>query len=139
VRDGNEWVLNGVKQFITSGKNAQVAIVFAVTDKAAGKKGISAFIVPTDAPGYVVARIEEKMGQHASDTGADPPRELPHPGAESARRGRRGLPHRAGQPRSRPHRHRRPVGRHGARGLRGGAAYARSARPSASSSSSTRR
>ncbi len=65
---GNEWVLNGVKQFITSGKNAQVAIVFAVTDKAAGKKGISAFIVPTDAPGYVVARIEEKMGQHASDT-----------------------------------------------------------------------
>ena len=68
ARDGHEWVLNGVKQFITSGKNAQVAIVFAVTDKAAGKKGISAFIVPTDAPGYVVARIEEKMGQHASDT-----------------------------------------------------------------------
>jgi hypothetical protein len=68
VREGNEWVLNGVKQFITSGKNAQVAIVFAVTDKAAGKKGISAFIVPTDAPGYVVARVEEKMGQHASDT-----------------------------------------------------------------------
>lgn len=68
VRDGNEWVLNGVKQFITSGKNAQVAIVFAVTDKAAGKKGISAFIVPTDAPGYIVARVEEKLGQHASDT-----------------------------------------------------------------------
>ncbi len=68
ARDGHEWVLNGVKQLITSGKNAQVAIVFAVTDKAAGKKGISAFIVPTDAPGYVVARIEEKMGQHASDT-----------------------------------------------------------------------
>jgi alkylation response protein AidB-like acyl-CoA dehydrogenase len=67
-KTGNDWVLNGVKQFITSGKNAQVAIVFAVTDKAAGKKGISAFIVPTDAPGYVVARIEEKMGQHASDT-----------------------------------------------------------------------
>ena len=68
MKDGGEWVLNGVKQFITSGKNAQVAIVFAVTDKAAGKKGISAFIVPTDAPGYVVARVEEKMGQHASDT-----------------------------------------------------------------------
>ncbi|MBE7461170.1 MAG: acyl-CoA dehydrogenase family protein [Zoogloeaceae bacterium] len=68
VRDGNEWVLNGVKQFITSGKHAQVAIVFAVTDKTAGKKGISAFIVPTDAPGYIVARVEEKMGQHASDT-----------------------------------------------------------------------
>jgi butyryl-CoA dehydrogenase len=62
------WRLNGVKQFITSGKNADVAIVFAVTDRAAGKKGISAFIVPTGTPGYVVARIEEKSGQHASDT-----------------------------------------------------------------------
>jgi butyryl-CoA dehydrogenase len=68
VRDGDEWVLNGVKQFITTGKNAQVAIVFAVTDAAAGKKGISAFIVPTGTPGYIVARIEEKLGQHASDT-----------------------------------------------------------------------
>ena len=62
------YVLNGVKQFITSGKNGDVAIVMAVTDKAAGKKGISAFIVPTDTPGYTVARIEDKMGQHASDT-----------------------------------------------------------------------
>ncbi|MBI3525427.1 MAG: acyl-CoA dehydrogenase family protein [Betaproteobacteria bacterium] len=68
VKEGNEWILNGVKQFITSGKNAQVAIVFAVTDRSAGKKGISAFIVPTDTPGYIVARIEEKLGQHASDT-----------------------------------------------------------------------
>src|SRR5690606_29173504 len=51
-----------------SGKNAQIAIVFAVTDPAAGKKGISAFIVPTDTPGYRVARLEAKMGQHASDT-----------------------------------------------------------------------
>jgi len=67
-RDGDHFVLNGVKQFITTGKNAQVAIVFAVTDKAAGKKGISCFLVPTDTPGYIVARIEEKMGQHASDT-----------------------------------------------------------------------
>nr|MCU0898250.1 acyl-CoA dehydrogenase family protein [Burkholderiales bacterium] len=67
-RDGDHWVLNGVKQFITSGKNADVAIVFAVSDKAAGKKGISAFIVPTGTPGYVVARVEEKLGQHASDT-----------------------------------------------------------------------
>ncbi|MCP5419790.1 MAG: acyl-CoA dehydrogenase family protein [Gammaproteobacteria bacterium] len=67
-RDGNDYVLAGEKQFITSGKNAQLAIVFAVTDPAAGKKGISAFIVPTDTPGYVVARIEEKMGQHGSDT-----------------------------------------------------------------------
>jgi hypothetical protein len=61
-------VLNGVKQFITSGKNADVAIVLAVTDKAAGKRGISAFIVETRTPGYIVARIEEKLGQHASDT-----------------------------------------------------------------------
>jgi hypothetical protein len=66
--DGDYFVLNGVKQFITTGKYAQVAIVFAVTDKAAGKKGISCFLVPTDTPGYVVARLEEKMGQHASDT-----------------------------------------------------------------------
>ncbi len=68
VLDGDSYVLNGVKQFITSGKNGDVAIVMAVTDKAAGKKGISAFIVPTNIPGYTVARIEDKMGQHASDT-----------------------------------------------------------------------
>ena len=68
VRDGDGYVLNGVKQFITSGKNGDVAIVMAVTDKAAGKKGISAFVVPTSTPGYVVARIEDKLGQHASDT-----------------------------------------------------------------------
>jgi len=68
ARDGDAYVLNGVKQFITSGKNGDVAIVMAVTDKAAGKRGISAFIVPTNTPGYTVARIEDKMGQHASDT-----------------------------------------------------------------------
>ncbi len=66
-KDGH-YVLNGVKQFITSGKNADIAIVFAVTDKAGGKRGISAFVVPTSASGYVVARIEDKTGQHASDT-----------------------------------------------------------------------
>ncbi|NPT58506.1 acyl-CoA dehydrogenase family protein [Paraburkholderia elongata] len=68
TRDGDGYVLNGVKQFITSGKNGNVAIVTAVTDKAAGKRGISAFIVPTDTKGYVVARVEEKLGQHSSDT-----------------------------------------------------------------------
>lgn len=68
VRDGDHWVLNGSKMFITSGKHAGVAIVFAVTDPAAGKKGISAFIVPTDTPGYTVVRVEDKLGQHASDT-----------------------------------------------------------------------
>jgi len=66
--DGDHYVLNGVKQFITSGQNGDVAIVMAVTDKAAGKKGISAFIVPTATPGYTVARVEDKLGQHASDT-----------------------------------------------------------------------
>lgn len=68
VRDGDHYVLNGTKQFITSGKNGDVAIVMTVTDKAAGKKGISAFWVPTDTPGYIVAGIEQKMGQHSSDT-----------------------------------------------------------------------
>jgi len=68
VRDGDEWVINGVKQFITTGKHADVAIVFAVTDKAAGKKGISCFLVPTATQGYIVASLENKMGQHASDT-----------------------------------------------------------------------
>ncbi|MBI2234569.1 MAG: acyl-CoA dehydrogenase family protein [Micavibrio aeruginosavorus] len=68
VRDGDDYIISGAKQFITSGKNGHVVIVFAVTDPAAGKKGISAFIVPTDTPGYNVARIEEKMGQHSSDT-----------------------------------------------------------------------
>jgi len=67
-RDGDFYVLDGVKQFITSGKHGDVAIVMAVTDRSAGKRGISAFLVETATPGYVVARLEEKMGQHASDT-----------------------------------------------------------------------
>jgi hypothetical protein len=67
-RDGDHYVLNGAKQFITSGKNGNVIIVFAVTDPEAGKKGITAFIVPTDTPGYQVVRVEEKLGLHASDT-----------------------------------------------------------------------
>jgi alkylation response protein AidB-like acyl-CoA dehydrogenase len=67
-RDGDEYILNGAKQFITSGRNGQTVIVFAVTDPDAGKRGISAFIVPTDTPGYKVLRVEDKLGQHASDT-----------------------------------------------------------------------
>lgn len=67
-RDGDHYVIDGAKQFITSGKNGQVVIVFAATDPALGKKGISAFIVPTDTPGYQVVRVEEKLGLHASDT-----------------------------------------------------------------------
>jgi butyryl-CoA dehydrogenase len=65
---GDRYVLNGIKQFITTGKNADIAVVFGVTDKAAGKKGISAFIIETKTPGYVVARVEDKLGQRASDT-----------------------------------------------------------------------
>ncbi len=67
-RDGDHFVLNGVKQFITTGKHAHMAIVFAVTDKAAGKKGISCFLIPCNTPGFIVGRTEDKMGQHASDT-----------------------------------------------------------------------
>jgi len=66
--DGDSYVLDGAKQFITSGREAGTVIVFAVTDADAGKKGISAFIVPTDSPGYEVVRVEDKLGQHASDT-----------------------------------------------------------------------
>ena len=68
VKDTDGYIINGVKQFITSGKHGDVAIVIAVTDKSAGKKGMSAFIVPTNALGYVVARLEDKLGQHSSDT-----------------------------------------------------------------------
>ncbi|WP_404436231.1 acyl-CoA dehydrogenase [Stutzerimonas chloritidismutans] len=67
-RDGDSYVINGAKQFITSGQHAGTVIVFAVTDPDAGKRGISAFIVPTDTPGYQVVRVEDKLGQHASDT-----------------------------------------------------------------------
>ncbi len=67
-KDADGWVIDGTKQFITSGRNGQVAIVIAMTDKAAGKKGMSAFLVPTDTPGYTVARLEDKLGQHSSDT-----------------------------------------------------------------------
>jgi len=66
-RDGH-YRLNGVKQFITTGRNADAAIVFAVTDRASGKKGISAFVVDTATPGFRVARVEDKVGQRASDT-----------------------------------------------------------------------
>lgn len=67
-RDGDAYVIDGVKQFITSGRNGQLAVVIAVTDRGAGKRGMSAFLVPTDTPGYVVARLEDKVGQHSSDT-----------------------------------------------------------------------
>ncbi|MGE4242173.1 acyl-CoA dehydrogenase family protein [Ramlibacter sp.] len=67
-REGDAYVIDGAKQFITSGKHGHLAIVIAVTDKVAGKRGMSAFLVPTDTPGYVVERLEEKLGQRSSDT-----------------------------------------------------------------------
>ncbi len=68
VKTGNGWVLNGVKQFITSGRSADMALVFAVTDATNPKRGISCFIVPTKTPGYRVASVEKKLGQKSSDT-----------------------------------------------------------------------
>ncbi len=65
---GNKYVLNGAKQFISSGATADINLMFAVTDPAAGKRGISAFVVPTGTPGYKVVRKEEKLGQRSSDT-----------------------------------------------------------------------
>ena len=81
VRDGDHYVLNGVKQFITSGKNGDVAIVMAVTDKAAGKKGISAFIVPTATPGYRGRAHRRQDGPARQRHRADRVRELPCAGA----------------------------------------------------------
>ncbi len=68
VRDGSAYVLNGTKQFITTGKNADVALIFARTGADSGAKGITAFIAPTSTPGYTVVRVESKLGQRASDT-----------------------------------------------------------------------
>ena len=67
-RKGDRYILNGTKQFVTTGSNADIALIFAKTDPDAGKNGISAFIVPTDSPGYNVVRIEDKMGLKVSDT-----------------------------------------------------------------------
>lgn len=119
-RDGDHYVLNGAKQFITSGSHAGVVIVFAVTDPQAGKKGISAFIVPTDTPGYQVVRVEEKLGQHASDTCQIQLDDVRIPAA--LRLGEEGEGYRiALEPGGRAHRHCRAVGGHGSGRVRGGA------------------
>ncbi|MFL5256334.1 MAG: acyl-CoA dehydrogenase family protein [Rhodopila sp.] len=68
VRQGDVYVLNGTKHYITTGKNADICLVFASTDPSKGKRGITGFIVETSSPGYRVSRIEKKMGQNASDT-----------------------------------------------------------------------
>ena len=68
VLEKGEWVINGAKQFVTNGKRASMAVVFAVTDPELGKKGLSAFLVPTDNPGFRVERMEHKLGIRGSDT-----------------------------------------------------------------------
>lgn len=68
VRQGERWVLNGAKHFVTAGQSAQLAMIIAVTDPQAGKRGITAFLTPTDAPGYRVARLEDKLGHRNCDT-----------------------------------------------------------------------
>lgn len=68
VLDNGEWIINGAKQFVTNGKRASLAVVFAVTDPELGKKGLSAFLVPTDNPGFRVERMEHKLGIRGSDT-----------------------------------------------------------------------
>lgn len=68
VLENGEWVINGAKQFVTNGKRASLAVVFAVTDPELGKKGLSAFLVPTDNPGFRVERMEHKLGIRGSDT-----------------------------------------------------------------------
>ena len=119
-RDGDGWVLTGTKQFITSGKTAGVLIVFAITDPAAAKNNMSAFIVPTDTPGFEVVRVEDKLGQHASDTCQIAFNDMRLAGDLLPGPSRRGLQDRALQPGRRTHRHRSAGRRHGARGVRGG-------------------
>ncbi len=68
VRQGEHWVLNGAKHFVTAGQSAQIAMIIAVTDTQAGKRGITAFLAPTDTPGYRVARLEDKLGHRNCDT-----------------------------------------------------------------------
>ena len=139
VRHGNRWVVNGTKQFITSGSTADVAIVFAVTDPDAGRKGISAFIVPTGTPGYRVARLEHKLGPRASDTAQlvfedmelTPDLML---GGEGG-----GVSHRPVEPRRRAYRHRGTIARYPAGASSWRSLTRKSARSSAPRSASTRR
>jgi alkylation response protein AidB-like acyl-CoA dehydrogenase len=119
LRDG-QWVLNGNKQFVTNGARAGLAIVFAVTDPEAGKRGLSAFLVPTGTPGFNVGPPEKKMGIRASDV-SDLARRLRDPRGQSARRARRRAEDRAVESRRRADRDCRAGARHRARGIRCGA------------------
>ena len=112
VLDGDQWVLNGSKIFITNGGPAGMAVVIAVTDKAAGAKGLSAFIVPTDTPGYKVAKEEHKLGIRACSTAELVFDDCRIPKENLLGKAGEGLQDRAGDPRRRPHRHRRPGARH---------------------------
>ncbi|WP_318246358.1 acyl-CoA dehydrogenase family protein [Salipiger thiooxidans] len=118
VRDGGHYVLNGAKQFITSGKNGAVIIVFAVTDSSAGKKGISAFIVETDTPGYEVVRVEEKLGIHSSDTCQLSFTDMRVPAENLLGAEGKGYKIALANLEGRAYRHRVASGRHGAQGFR---------------------
>ena len=120
-RDGNHWVLDGTKQFITNGSTADLAIVFAVSDPAKGKKGITRLPGADGHAGLQGGAPREEARPARLRHGADRARELPAHARSDAGPGGRGLSHRARQSRGRPHRHRRPGHRHGARRLRGGA------------------
>ena len=113
-------MLNGEKAWITNAGVGKIFVVLARTDPEAGTKGISAFVVPADAPGFAVGTPEEKLGLKASRTAPLYLHRLPDPGRQPAGRGGPGLPHRHGDPRPLPPGHRRPGGGHPPPGARAG-------------------
>ncbi len=139
-RRNGAYILNGMKQFVTSGKNADVALVIAATDLALGKRGISCFIVEPNQPGYRVGRIENQDGPAGFRHLRGAIRRTQRTGGKPARRRRPGLSYRARQPGRRPHRHRRAGRRHGARrATRSPSLMRRNAAVSARRSSNIRR
>ena len=122
VKRGDRYIINGAKQFISNASHPGSLVFFAVTDPTAGKKGLSAFVIDKSHPGFSVARVEEKLGQKASDTCALTFEDMEVPEDPAHRRGRRGLQDRFVYPGVRAHRHRSAERRHGAgrAGVRGG-------------------
>ena len=145
MRSGDGWVLNGSKNFITHGKIGGVMVAMAVTDRAKGHRGISAFVLEHGTPGMSAGKKENKLGMRASDTSEVVFQDCRVPASALLGRGRAGVHQHAAGPRRRPHRHRRALGRpragrlrSGARGTRrsGGSSASRS-RPSRRSSGSS--
>ena len=111
VLDGDAYVLNGHKRFVTSGRQARVAIVYALTDPSKGRDGLSAFIVDTDTPGFAVGDGNDMLGLRATETVDLLLRRLPRAEGEPAGRIESGIRDRPLDRRRRPHRHRRAGGR----------------------------